>query len=51
MIGYDASRAQKRTMEIYETIYEIADRAKRAMTPTSRVADLMAQEKLGKAAR
>jgi leucine dehydrogenase len=45
--GYDRERATARTMAIYDTIYEIADRARLAMTPTSRIADRMAEELLG----
>jgi leucine dehydrogenase len=46
--GYDAARATDRTMKIFETIYEIAERAKRAMAPTYRIADTMVEERLGK---
>ena len=44
--GYDESAATERTMKIYETIYEIAERAKSAMAPTYRIADTMVEERL-----
>jgi leucine dehydrogenase len=46
--GYNAERSTARTMQIYDTIYEIAERAKRAMAPTYRIADTMVEERLGK---
>ncbi len=51
VVGYDAEKARARTMAIYDTIYEIAERARKAMTPTGRIADMLAQEKLSKAGR
>lgn len=50
VVGYDAEAARSRTMKIYDTIYEIADRARAAMQPTSRIADMIAEERLKKAA-
>jgi leucine dehydrogenase len=47
--GYDAERATAKTMQIYDTILEIADRARKAMQPTSRIADMIAEERLAKA--
>ena len=44
--GYDEAKATARTMEIYDTIYEIAERAKKAMAPTYRIADTMVEERL-----
>ncbi|MEM9188163.1 MAG: amino acid dehydrogenase [Myxococcota bacterium] len=44
--GYDQKVATEKTMKIYDTIYEIADRARVAETPSSRIADTMAQERL-----
>jgi leucine dehydrogenase len=44
--GYDEKIARDKTMKIYDTIYEIAERARVAMAPTSRIADTMAQERL-----
>lgn len=44
--GYDEEKATTRTLEIYDTLYEIADRAKKAMAPTYRIADMMVEERL-----
>lgn len=49
--GYDAEKARARTMTIYETIYEIAERSKKTLTPTYRVADLLVEEKLARITR
>jgi leucine dehydrogenase len=47
--GYDRERSRARTMKIYDTIYEIAERSRKTLTPTYRVADLMVEEKLARA--
>lgn len=47
--GYDAATSRTRTMRIYDTIYEIAERARAAMQPTSRIADMIAEERLKQA--
>lgn len=44
--GYDEARVRARVTDIYDIIFEIADRAKAAMQPTDRIADTIAQEKL-----
>ncbi len=44
--GYDEAKARARTMTIYDTIYEIAERAQQAMAPTYRIADTMVEERL-----
>ena len=49
--GYDAAKARARTLKIYDTIYEIAERSRKSLTPTYRVADLLVEEKLARAAR
>jgi leucine dehydrogenase len=46
--GYDAAKARERVLTIYETIYEIAERSQKTLTPTYRVADLMVEEKLNR---
>ena len=46
--GYDADAARARVLKIYDTIYEIADRSRKTLTPTYRVADLMVEEKLAR---
>jgi leucine dehydrogenase len=48
--GYDAKLARDRTMQIYDTIWEICDRSKRLQAPTYKVADIMVEEKLSAAA-
>jgi leucine dehydrogenase len=49
--GYDAEKSRARTMKIYDTIHEIAERSRKTLTPTYRVADLMVEEKLARAGR
>ena len=49
--GYDEQVSRDRTMKIYDTIYEIAERARVAMQPTSRIADMIAEERLEQATR
>lgn len=49
-IGYDPERATARTMKIYDTIYEIGERALKAAAPTSVVADMIVEERLAAAA-
>ena len=48
VLGYDAQKATAKTMEIYDTIFEIADRSRKTMAPTYRIADMMVEEKLAK---
>ncbi len=47
--GYDEADVRARVDRIHDRIYEIVDRASRAMSPTHRVAHMMAQEKLAAA--
>jgi leucine dehydrogenase len=49
LAGYDPERTRARTLRIYDTISEIAERSRRTLTPTYRVADLMVEEKLARA--
>lgn len=44
--GYNEERARERTLKIYDTIMQIAERAARAEAPTNRIADTMAEERL-----
>ncbi len=44
--GYDEEKSRTKVMKIYDTIFEIADRAKKAMKPTYVIAEMMAQERL-----
>lgn len=48
VLGYDPDKARAKTMEIFDTIYEIADRSSKSGTPTYRVADMLVEEKLAK---
>jgi len=49
--GYDAQKSRERTMEIYNTIWEICDRSKKLNAPTYKVADIMVEEKLAAATK
>jgi len=49
--GYDAKLSRERTMQIYDTIYEICERSKKLAAPTYKVADIMVEEKLAAAAK
>ncbi|AKT36592.1 Leu/Phe/Val dehydrogenase [Chondromyces crocatus] len=49
--GYDVDKARERTHKIYDTVYEIAERSSKTLTPTYRVADLMVEEKLARLAK
>jgi leucine dehydrogenase len=51
ILGYDAEKARARTLKIFDTIFEIAERARRAMTPTDIIANKMVEERLSRAAR
>ena len=44
--GYDADKSRARTMKIYDTILEIAQRAARAEMPTNVVANKIVEERL-----
>jgi leucine dehydrogenase len=46
VVGYDEKASRENTMEIYNTIYEIAERSKRLNAPTYKIADIMVEEKL-----
>lgn len=48
--GYDADKSRTRTLQIYDTILEIAERAKKAMTPTDIIANKMVEERLSQVA-
>jgi leucine dehydrogenase len=49
--GYDADKSRARVLTIFDTVHEIADRSRRSLTPTYRVADLMVEERLAKVVR
>jgi leucine dehydrogenase len=44
--GYDADKARQKTMTLYDTIWDIAERSARLNAPTYRVADILVEEKL-----
>ena len=46
VLGYDAQKSRTKTLEIFDTILEIGERAKKLNTPTYKVADMMVEEKL-----
>jgi len=48
--GYDEAKVAERVDRIHDTVLEIAQRAEAAHSPTNRIADTMAQERLRKAA-
>lgn len=49
VVGYDEKKSRERVMKIYDTIWEISERAKAAMQPTYRIADTMVEERLARA--
>jgi leucine dehydrogenase len=51
VLGYDAGKSRAKTLEIYDTIYEIADRSKKTSAPTYRIADMLVEEKLALVSR
>ena len=46
VLGYDAQKSRDKTMKIFDTILEIADRSAKTGTPTYRIADMLVEEKL-----
>jgi leucine dehydrogenase len=51
VVGYDAKKSREKTLEIYDTILEIAERSRKTETPTYRIADMMVEEKLARFSR
>jgi leucine dehydrogenase len=49
--GYDAEASRERTLKVYDTIREIAERARATDTPPHVIADRMVEELLARAAR
>jgi leucine dehydrogenase len=49
--GYDAKVSREKTLKIYDTIYDIAERSMKNHLPTYRVADLLVEERLAAAAK
>jgi leucine dehydrogenase len=48
VLGYNESKAREKTMKIYDTIWDIAERSDKLKAPTYRVADIMVEEKLAR---
>jgi leucine dehydrogenase len=48
--GYDAKASRDKTLKIYDTILDIAQRSAKLNAPTYRVADILVEENLAKAA-
>ena len=46
VLGYDADKSREKTLQIYDTIFEIVDRSKKANAPTHKIADMIVEEKL-----
>lgn len=44
--GYDAAKSREKTLEIYNTIWDICERSKKLNAPTYKVADIIVEEKL-----
>jgi len=44
--GYDAEASRAKTLKIYDTIFDIAERSAKNHAPTYRVADLLVEERL-----
>ena len=51
VLGYDAAKSRAKTMDIFDTIYEIADRSRKTNAPTYRIADMLVEEKLAKVSK
>jgi leucine dehydrogenase len=48
VLGYDATLARNKTMKLYDTIWDIAERSARLHAPTYRVTDILVEEKLAR---
>jgi leucine dehydrogenase len=51
VLGYDAEKSRAKTLKIYDTILDIAQRSAKLNAPTYKVADIMVEEKLGAVSR
>lgn len=49
VVGYDAKIARAKTLELYHTIWDIAERSAKLHAPTYRVTDIIVEEKLAAA--
>jgi leucine dehydrogenase len=46
VLGYNEQASREKTMKIYDTIWDIAERSQKLGSPTYRVADILVEEKL-----
>jgi leucine dehydrogenase len=46
VLGYDAKAARDKTMKIYDTIFDIAQRSLQTRAPTYKIADMIVEERL-----
>jgi leucine dehydrogenase len=46
VLGYDEGKSREKTLKVYDTIWDIAERSAKLQAPTYRVADIMVEEKL-----
>jgi leucine dehydrogenase len=51
VLGYDAQKAREKTLQIFDTIWEIADRSAKTHAPTYKIADMLVEEKLALVAK
>ncbi len=51
VLGYDANVSREKTLKIYDTIFDIAERSKKSNLPTYRVADMLVEERLAAASQ
>ncbi len=49
VLGYDAKLAREKTLKLYDTIWDIAERSAKLHAPTYRVTDIIVEEKLAAA--
>jgi leucine dehydrogenase len=49
VLGYDAKLSREKTMKLYDTIWDIAERSAKLHAPTYRVTDIIVEEKLAAA--
>ncbi len=48
VVGYDAAAARAKTITIFDTIKDIAERSQKLGSPTYKIADIMVEEKLAR---
>jgi leucine dehydrogenase len=49
VVGYDAAASQQKTLLIFDTIKDIAERSQKLNSPTYKIADIMVEEALSRA--